>query len=331
MSAPDEASKLRSPAAANGRAQQLNNVSGEAAKNIEAAKPGQFAVRDPQGMLASRVFRPTPRGEGTEIAAPDTDADGSEKSERRWRSKAHSSVDDLRQRYAKRADEIEELRRGLAAVLGRDRCHYRRGSRFFLDAPKNNLDRNFVARIWFVANVIERKSWAARAKGKHGGALGPVAMEVLKTLLFVIKKVDGRLYPSLEALAMLSRKSKQSVVTAIGVLERMDFITVHRRAKRIQTPIGIRVVQDSNAYEFHLPTKGLGAIAMALFCPGVSESTRSDAIRPESKTGAQTSSSTTVSPSCQRGLNDSVGGLPIKEPDRWWLHEPLPLGNGGFR
>ena len=283
MSASDDASKMRSPATASGGVQRLINLSGEIAKETVAATPGQFAVRDPQGMLASRIFRPTPGGEVAEINAPKTEAHGREKSEQRWHSKAYASVDGLKQHYAKRADEIEELRRAVADILGRDRCHYRRGSRFFLDAPKNNLDRNFVARVWFVANVIERKSWAGRAKGKHGGALGPVAMEVLKTLLFVIKKVDGRLYPSLETLAMLSRKSKQSVVTAIGVLERMDFITVHRRAKRIQTPIGIRVVQDSNAYEFHLPTKGLGAIAMALFCPGLSESTKSDAIRLEIK------------------------------------------------
>ena len=141
--------------------------------------------------------------------------------------------------------------------------------------------------------MIERKSWAARAKGKHGGSLGPVAIEVLRTLLFVIKKVDGRLYPSYEALAKLSRKSKQAVVTAIKVLELMGFLTVHRRAKRVQTPIGIRVVQDSNAYEFHLPSKGLGALAMALFCPH-SEYTKLDAIRLENKPSGQAAATSKV-------------------------------------
>jgi hypothetical protein len=78
-----------------------------------------------------------------------------------------------------------------------------------------------VARVWFVAKMIEQKSWNCRAKGKHGGSIGAVGLEVLRTLLFVIKKVDGRLYPSLEAMAKLSRKSKQAVVTAVKVLERM--------------------------------------------------------------------------------------------------------------
>jgi hypothetical protein len=34
----------------------------------------------------------------------------------------------------------------------------------------------------------------------------------------------------------------------------------------VRTPFGIKVAQDSNAYEYHLP-KGLGALAWAIFRP----------------------------------------------------------------
>jgi hypothetical protein len=133
-------------------------------------------------------------------------------------------------------------------------------------------------------------------------------------LLFVIKKHNGQLYPSYETLAVLSRKSRRAIVTAMQVLERMGFVTIHRRIKRIQTAIGPRVVQESNAYKFHLPKKGIGALAMSVFCPPSSECTRSTA----TKTGHITAPR----------KDDEASGQPMKE-DRWWLHEPLATGSGG--
>jgi hypothetical protein len=73
----------------------------------------------------------------------------------------------------------------------------------------------------------------------------------------------------------------------------------------------VRVVQDSNAYEFHLPVKGLGALAMAVFCRGSSESTKCDAFKTSDTTAKES-------------------GLAGKEVDRWWLYEPLQLGNGSW-
>jgi hypothetical protein len=153
------------------------------------------------------------------------------------------AADERRQRRRLYEAEAEIINAGLS---GRGVDRFRRGSDFRAP-PRNNLDRNFVARIWFVAKMIEQKTWASRKKGKHGGEIGAVGLEVLRTLLYVIKKVDGRLYPSLEVIAKLSRKSKQAIVTAIKVLERMGFITIHRRVKRIKTPFGVRVVQDKRA------------------------------------------------------------------------------------
>src|SRR5437016_9914033 len=195
-----------------------------------------------------------------------------------WHCKAYRTAMELRRRHKSQAEEInaalaEELERGP------DFLEWHRGSRF-RDPPKNNIDRNYLARIWFVAQMIERKSWACRKKRKRGGTLGTVALELLRTLLFVIKKIDGRLYPSYETLAVLSRKSRRAIVNAMQVLERMGFVTIHKRIKRIKTPFGPRVVQESNAYTLHLPTTGLGALAMGVFCPPASECTVNTANDP---------------------------------------------------
>jgi hypothetical protein len=238
-----------------------------------------------------------------------------------WHSKAYQTAAELKRRFKGQAEEIDAaLEKEIET--GPDFMHWHRGS-LFVAPPKNNTDRNHIARIWFVAQMIERKSWACKKKGKHGGTLGTVAIELLRVLLYVIKKTDGRLYPSYETLAVLSRKSKQAVVTAMQVLERMGFVTIHKRIKRVQTPFGQRVVQDSNAYEFHLPTKGIGRLAMAIFCPPSSGSTKSDATKTSYTNREQAS---TVS---ARGEVEK--GQPTKEADRWWLDPPLATGNGGWR
>ncbi len=238
-----------------------------------------------------------------------------------WHDRAYRTAAELRRRHQSQAEEIdaalaEEIERGP------DFLEWHRGS-LFTSPPKNNLDRNYIARIWFVAQMIERKSWACKKKHARGGHLGTVAIELLRVLLYVIKKTDGRLYPSYETLAVLSRKSKQAIITAMQVLERMGFVTIHKRIKRIQTPFGPRVVQDSNAYEFHLPTKGIGRLAMAVFCPSSSESTKSDATKTSYTTAEKTNE--------DQPRGDTAKGQSTKEVDRWWLHEPLATGNGGWR
>jgi hypothetical protein len=148
---------------------------------------------------------------------------------------------------------------------GPDFTRCRRGSDF-RQPPKVNTDRNFLARLMFMADMIERKTWRGRARGKHEGTLGRSALTLLRVLLFVVNKKDGYLAPSYDTLARLARMSRRTVVTAMGVLETMGVVTIHRRIKRVQTPFGIKVVQDANAYEYHLP-KGLGTVAWAIFGP----------------------------------------------------------------
>lgn len=182
----------------------------------------------------------------------------------RWQQQVYHAADRLMTAYPDKQAEISAM---LDAEIeaGPDFTRYRRGSEF-RTPPKVNVDRNYLARIMFVADTIERKTYKNRAKGKHGGELGRNAMALLRVLLFVVKKSGGCLYPSYETLAHLARMSRRAVIAAMGVLKLMGFVTVYRRAKVIDTPFGRKVVQDSNCYAYHMP-EGLGALAWAIFRP----------------------------------------------------------------
>ena len=181
-----------------------------------------------------------------------------------WQSDMHRAALSIMAACPDDADAIGEHLEGEIAK-GPDFSRQHRGSAF-LDAPKVNTDRNFCARLMFIADVIERKTWRSRSKGKHGGTLGRSALSLLRVLMFVVKKSAGKLFPSYDHLARLCRMSRRTVVTAMGILVRMGVVTAHRRIKRVRTPLGVRVVQDSNAYEYHMP-KGLGALAWSIFRP----------------------------------------------------------------
>jgi hypothetical protein len=187
-----------------------------------------------------------------------------------WHSHAYRIAARLMTAHPERRAEIEKM---LAEEIakGPDFTRIHRGSNFRRPPPVNT-DRNYLARIMFTADVIERKTWKTRAKGKHGGELGRNAMALLRVLLFVAKKSQGCLYPTYETLAHLARMSRRAAIAAMGVLKLLGFVTVHRRIKRIATAFGIKVGQDSNAYQYHLP-KGLGALAWAIFRPASSECT----------------------------------------------------------
>jgi hypothetical protein len=138
----------------------------------------------------------------------------------------------------------------------------------FRDAPKLNIDRNAYARIMHALEMIERGTYRhSRAKGKQG--LPRTAARVLKALLGLAMRF-GRVYPSLVGLAQLACVCKQTVVDCLSLLELYGFVVRHRRIKRVRTPLGFKVVQDTNAYTVQDP-RGLGALALAVF-KGTSES-----------------------------------------------------------
>jgi hypothetical protein len=146
---------------------------------------------------------------------------------------------------------------------GPDFLHYRRKSDF-MEAPEITLDRNARARLMTNFRAMRRSSWETKAKGKHSGIISRTAVSVFEAIMYLAQKY-GRVFPSLEGLMHLACCCKQSVVTALGDLERLGFITRHRRRKIIITPLGRKTVQATNAYEVHEPKTGIGRLALALF------------------------------------------------------------------
>jgi hypothetical protein len=112
--------------------------------------------------------------------------------------------------------------------------------------------------------AVCRRSWEAKAKGKHRGAVTR-AMEATFLALIYLAEKYGRVFPSQVGLAYRAMLCKQSVVAALAELERLGFVTRIRRLRQVDTPLGFQTVQDTNAYLVHEPTSGLGLLAVRMF------------------------------------------------------------------
>jgi hypothetical protein len=190
------------------------------------------------------------------------------------------------------------------------RRRYRGGSRH-LEPPSNETDVFYRTMIWRDAEELERKSYERRGKGRRNGTIGKVGLELMRSILFRLDKSDaGKVYPSYETLAELTQYCQRAIIYAMKRLEQFGFVTIHRRCKWIETPYGRRLVQDSNAYEYHRPKTGIGKLAMAMLTSQSSDCTGSR--------GVETPGST----------NNAKEKVAPEE--RWWLVEPIPLGDGGW-
>ena len=148
-----------------------------------------------------------------------------------------------------------------AMAEGPDFIHYR-GKSAFQAAPRLGIDRNAYARILNALEAIERGTYrSCREKGKQG--VPRTVARVLKALLNLALQY-GEVRPSLEGIKRLACVCKQTVVSCLKLLSLYGFVIVHRRIKRIRTPLGLKVVQDTNAYTIQEP-QGLGAIALRMF------------------------------------------------------------------
>jgi len=173
---------------------------------------------------------------------------------------------------------------GEALEKGPDFINYRSKSAF-MAAPKLGIDRNAYARILNALDMIERGTYRhCREKGKQG--LPRTAPKVLKCLLNLALRY-GEVRPSLGGIAGLACVCKQTVVNCLKLLEFYGFVIVHRRIMRVKTPLGFKVVQDTNAYTIQEP-KGLGALAASIFkraCESKNWSASSIKIHPIKRTG----------------------------------------------
>jgi len=134
------------------------------------------------------------------------------------------------------------------------------------EAPIVSLDRNERVRLLTTFRALTRRTWVNKETGRHRGAVSRTAEAVFFALLYLVERY-GRVHPSLTGLAHISMCCRASVVNALADLERLGFVTRIRRLRMIETPLGFETVQECNAYKLHLPTKGLGLLAVALFGP----------------------------------------------------------------
>src|SRR5947209_1688538 len=145
---------------------------------------------------------------------------------------------------------------------GPDFTRYR-GRSEFREAPGITADRNALTRIRFKLMAIANGSWASKARGKHAGLVQHSTIRVFDALCNLARK-HGRVFPSHKGIAYLAKCSKNTVISALRQLEFFGFVAIFRRLKRIRTPLGARVVQDTNAYMPQEPNRW-GCKALALF------------------------------------------------------------------
>lgn len=236
--------------------------------------------------IASPLFPDLP-------AAPPDPAESGGRRRARSRDRAAQWEADLAKAYGYAAggagtpQEAAALERAYAEALGEgaDFMRTRRGSDF-APPPKISMDRNALARVRFKLLSVFRGSWAVKEKGKHCGVIQRTTLAVFDALAGLALK-HGKVFPSLEGLAFLSKCSRNTVIAALKELQQFGFVTVHRRLKRVKTALGSRTVQDTNAYELHAP-QGWGATALKLYSGFVarredgSESNKWTARKPDS-------------------------------------------------
>lgn len=108
------------------------------------------------------------------------------------------------------------------------------------------LDRNARARLWVIAQSMER---ITKKKGARNGCLGAIGLTVLNCLLFgFLNANSGRCDPSYEALMKKSGLCRQSITNALDRLEASGLVTVTRRMMRFLENGIVVVRQISNAY-----------------------------------------------------------------------------------
>jgi hypothetical protein len=111
------------------------------------------------------------------------------------------------------------------------------------------LPKKQAARIWHKARAHDRTTRTA-GSGKHGGALGRVALNVLYALLFdFLNFTTGQLDPSHAAIARKAGCCETAVKLALKKLKALGFLHWVRRARPVQEEgRGFLLRQETNAY-----------------------------------------------------------------------------------
>lgn len=123
------------------------------------------------------------------------------------------------------------------------------------------FDPRLTGRLMRAAELYDR---AGKRPGARNGALGHVALEVLRALLRRIDHRTGRLDPALTTIMADTARSRGAVVRALGLLRDHGFVAWIRRFADVEAEgAGPRVRQVSNAYRLALPRAALRLLGPA--------------------------------------------------------------------
>lgn len=103
--------------------------------------------------------------------------------------------------------------------------------------------------------AAEQFERATKLPGKRNGALGHIALDLLRFMLRLRNRKTGRLDPSLTWLAQQLRRSRSAIAEALARLKMHGFLEWLRRTEPVDNPEpgGQYVTQITNAYFFTMP------------------------------------------------------------------------------
>jgi hypothetical protein len=119
------------------------------------------------------------------------------------------------------------------------------------------LTKKEAAKWWHQARRFDRQT---HTRGKHGGAIGRTALDVLYVLaLDILNHATGELDPSYDKIAKKAGVCRRTVATALRRLR--DFGLLHWQRRSREEPDaagGYRQVQETNAYALLPPSHWRG-------------------------------------------------------------------------
>lgn len=112
------------------------------------------------------------------------------------------------------------------------------------------IDRKAAIRLFHRARDLDRRT---HQPGRHGGAVGHAALQVLHALVFdFLHFRTGRLDPGYDAIARKANLARSTVAVAIKRLASLGILSWERRCSPSADEAGrFRLQQETNAYTLH--------------------------------------------------------------------------------
>ena len=110
----------------------------------------------------------------------------------------------------------------------------------------HGMPKKTATRLWHRARDFDRQS---HRKGRHGGAVGHAALQVLHALIFdFLNYASGRLDPSYAAIARKANVCERTVATALKKLRSLGILNWVRRCAESWRDGRFVLEQETNAY-----------------------------------------------------------------------------------